>query len=109
MLEDLGLGKAVDNNAATRHVKALQELTRGLLVDPTRHLGVQFESVTTTTSLVVVADIPYASLCAHHMLPFWGHATVAYLPNPGAKIVGLSKIARCFQEYAARPQVQERI
>jgi GTP cyclohydrolase IA len=48
-------------------------------------------------------------VCEHHLLPFTGHATVAYLPEQGAPIVGISKLARVVQEYAARPQMQERI
>lgn len=57
----------------------------------------------------MVEDIPFTSVCEHHLLPFTGHATVAYLPKLGQPIVGLSKLARLVQGYAQRPQVQERL
>jgi len=109
LLHFMGLTAHVDDQTATRYVRALRQLTYGTAVDPERHLQVTFPPVTTTAVLVTVADVPYVSMCAHHMLPFWGTATIAYLPRPGAKIVGLSKISRCFRELAARPQVQEQL
>jgi GTP cyclohydrolase IA len=57
--------------------------------------------------LVVARSIPFRTLCEHHMLPFFGVAQVGYLP--GERIVGLSKLARVVQHYAARPQTQERL
>jgi GTP cyclohydrolase IA len=57
--------------------------------------------------LVVARGIPFRTLCEHHMLPFFGVAQVGYLP--GERIVGLSKLARVVQHYAARPQTQERL
>jgi len=57
--------------------------------------------------LVVARDIPFTSLCEHHLLPFVGHASVGYLP--GNRILGLSKLARVVELFARRPQVQERM
>lgn len=57
--------------------------------------------------MVVARDIPFTSVCEHHLLPFSGHATVAYLP--GQRILGLSKLARVVELFARRPQVQERM
>jgi GTP cyclohydrolase I len=57
--------------------------------------------------LVMVRDLPFHSLCVHHFIPFFGHATIGYLP--GARIVGLSGIARLLEFYARRPQLQERL
>jgi GTP cyclohydrolase I len=59
--------------------------------------------------LIVQAGIDVQSICAHHLLPFGGHATVAYRPRPGQRIVGLSKLTRLVYAYSARCQVQERI
>ncbi|MFC5381837.1 GTP cyclohydrolase I FolE [Aquipuribacter nitratireducens] len=57
--------------------------------------------------MVVARDIPFTSVCEHHLLPFSGHATVGYLP--GERILGLSKLARVVELFARRPQVQERM
>jgi GTP cyclohydrolase I len=59
------------------------------------------------TSMVMEKDIPFYSLCAHHFVPFYGHAHIAYVPND--KIVGLSKMPRILEFYARRPQLQERL
>ena len=59
--------------------------------------------------LVIVKDITFAALCAHHGLPFVGRAHVGYVPNPHVGIVGLSKIARCVRLVARQMTVQERI
>ena len=58
--------------------------------------------------MVVVRDIPFSSMCEHHLLPFVGRAHVCYIPRDG-HVTGLSKIARCVNGYAKRPQLQERL
>jgi GTP cyclohydrolase I len=57
--------------------------------------------------LVVVRDLPFHSLCVHHLVPFFGRAYIAYLP--GERIIGISGVARLLDHYARRPQLQERI
>ncbi|NJP93889.1 GTP cyclohydrolase I [Nonomuraea sp. FMUSA5-5] len=92
-----------------RLVSALYELTAGMREDPGRHLEVTFPAESAQSGVIAVTDLPFISLCEHHLLPFTGSMTVAYLPSPGAPIVGLSKLARMAQGFAARPQVQERL
>jgi GTP cyclohydrolase I len=99
------LGVTGDARTPMRYVRALVEMTRG--GDPAEHLAVQFDPVGDDPQLITVTDIPFVSLCEHHMLPFWGHATVGYLPKPGGRVVGLSKVARALHELARRPQLQE--
>lgn len=89
-----------------RVAKALQYLTHGYDLDAAAILrGAMFEEE--YSQMVVVKDIEVYSLCEHHMLPFFGKAHVAYIPN--GHIVGLSKIPRVIDIYARRLQVQERL
>jgi len=82
------------------------ELTAGYHVDPDRLLnGAIYDEA--YSEMVVVKDIPFYSLCEHHLLPFFGNASVAYIPR--GKVVGLSKIPRIVETYARRLQVQERL
>lgn len=89
-----------------RFYKAIQELTSGYAQTPE---GVVGEGIFDSESkgFVCVKDIEFFSLCEHHMLPFWGKASIAYLPNE--KILGLSKLARVVDIFAKRLQVQERL
>jgi GTP cyclohydrolase I len=57
--------------------------------------------------MVMERDVPFYSLCAHHLVPFYGHAHIAYIPKK--RIVGLSKLPRILEFYAKRPQIQERL
>ncbi|MFK8055597.1 MAG: GTP cyclohydrolase I FolE [Saprospiraceae bacterium] len=89
-----------------RSAKAMQFLTKGYNEDPAAIL----KSALFTeeySDMVVVKNIEFYSLCEHHMLPFYGQAHVAYIPN--GKIVGLSKIPRLIDVFARRLQVQERL
>lgn len=90
-----------------RVARACEELFGGIGQDPAAHLRKQFHEKS-GGGIVVVRDIPFHSMCEHHLLPFVGVAHVAYLPREG-RITGLSKIARCVAGFAARPQVQERL
>jgi GTP cyclohydrolase I len=84
-----------------------EELFAGARDDPDRHLIVTFGEQ--HDEMVMVRDIPFSSLCEHHMTPFIGKAHVAYIPNTDGRITGLSKLARLVDAYAGRLQVQERM
>jgi GTP cyclohydrolase I len=90
-----------------RVARACEELFSGMHEDPAAHLRKQFHEEQ-VDDMVIVRDIPFSSLCEHHILPFVGKAHVAYIPN-GGRITGLSKIARCVAGYAHRLQLQERL
>ncbi len=81
------------------------EMFAGLHIDPARHLKTVFPE--TYDEMVLIRDIPFTSMCEHHLLPFSGETHVAYMPD--GKVTGLSKIARVVEEIARRPQVQERM
>ena len=90
----------------SRVVKAYAELMSGVDYDPASVLKVGFKEAA-YNELVSVVDIDFVSLCMHHLLPFYGQAHFAYLPNK--YIVGLSKIPRMVEILARRPQIQERL
>jgi GTP cyclohydrolase IA len=82
------------------------ELTAGYHVNPERLVNGAIYDIA-YSEMVVVKDIPFYSLCEHHLLPFFGQAAVAYIPK--GKVIGLSKIPRVVEMYARRLQVQERL
>ena len=84
-----------------------EEIFTGLATNPCEHLTVTFEAG--HDEMVMVRDIPLASTCEHHLVPFIGKAHVAYIPNKDGRITGLSKLARVVDGFARRPQVQENL
>ena len=88
-----------------RVLKHWVAITQGLTEDPLEPLTRTFPC--SHDELVLVKDIPFNSLCEHHLLPFFGVAHVAYIPQ--GRVVGLSKIPRCLDILATRPQLQERL
>jgi GTP cyclohydrolase I len=108
VMEELDLDLTDPHLAGTelRVARAYRELFAGLAADAEPALRT-FPNVEGYREPVSVVGIPFYSLCAHHLLPFFGSAHVAY--QPGQEIVGLSKLARVVEFYARRPQVQERM
>ena len=83
------------------------ELFVGLDMDPREELSVGFEEG--HREMIILKDIPFYSMCEHHLLPFYGVAHVGYIPNDSGRVVGASKIARVVEIVARRPQIQERM
>jgi GTP cyclohydrolase I len=90
-----------------RVAKMYSEVFSGLHADPCDHLETCFYEEQ-HDEMVLIKDISIYSMCEHHLLPFYGKAHVAYIPNP-AKITGLSKLVRVVETLARRPQLQERL
>jgi GTP cyclohydrolase I len=92
-------------NTPSRVARMYTELFGGLAEDPGKHLEVGFTE--RYDEMVILRDIPFYSICEHHLLPFMGVAHVGYLPR--GRIVGLSKLARVVDIFSRRPQLQERL
>lgn len=109
LLEGLGLDPDAEGTRHTpeRVARMFDEIFAGLLVDPAQVLDVVFEEG--HDEIVIVRDIPFASMCEHHLVPFVGHAHVGYLPNRRGQITGISKLARLVDLVAKRPNLQERM
>jgi GTP cyclohydrolase I len=88
-----------------RIARMCTELFAGLEESPEPHLAKRF--TVDHNEIVLVKDIHFYSVCEHHLLPFFGHAHVAYIPN--GQVVGLSKLARTVEVFARRPQIQEKL
>ena len=90
-----------------RVARAFEYLTKGYQQDPKEVINNAIFTEEDYSEMIVVKDIDFFSMCEHHILPFFGRANVAYIPNK--RIVGISKVARLVDVYARRLQVQERI
>ncbi len=82
-----------------------EEIFAGLTISPEEYLGTTF--TVDNDEMVIEKDITFYSMCEHHLLPFYGRAHVAYIPD--GKVVGLSKLARTVDIIAKRPQIQEKM
>lgn len=90
-----------------RVARMYREVCGGLRENPAVHLAKTFQ--VEHDEIIVVRDINFYSICEHHLIPFFGKAHVAYLPQKDGRITGLSKLARLVDGFARRPQVQERL
>ena len=88
-----------------RVAEAYAQLFSGLAKDPAHHLEGGFAEE--ARDLILIRDLPVASLCEHHLLPFTGKAHVGYIPN--GRVAGFSELARVVEGYSKRPQIQERL
>lgn len=104
-----GIGEDVNREGLietpARIARMYEEIYGGLDETPKEHLEKTFTAE--NNNMVLVKDIVFYSTCEHHLLPFYGKAHVAYIPN--GKVVGLSKLARTVEVYAKRPQIQEQL
>jgi len=107
----IGIGEDPDRDGLrdtpTRVARMYAETCGGLHDDATHHLTVTFDEE--HDEMIMVRNIPIYSLCEHHLVPFFGDAHIAYIPNEDGRITGLSKLARLVDGYARRLQVQERM
>ena len=105
------IGEDVDRDGLretpARVARMYAEVCSGIHEDPDVHLVRTFD--VEHDEMVMVRDIPLYSLCEHHLLPFIGRAHVAYIPQKGGMVTGLSKLVRLVDGYSKRPQVQERL
>lgn len=106
-----GIGEDPDREGLletpARVARMYEEVFAGLTEDPARHFETTFDEH--HEEMVLVRDIPFYSMCEHHLVPFFGNAHVAYIPAADGRVCGLSKLARLVEAFARRPQVQERL
>lgn len=104
-----GIGEDVNREGLVdtpeRVARMYEEICGGLYETADEHLSKTFTS--TNDEMVIEKDITFYSLCEHHLMPFFGKAHIAYIPN--GKVVGLSKLARTVEVFARRPQIQEQL
>ena len=106
-----GIGEDADREGLARTPERVAgmygELFSGIGQDPVEQIDVVFDAE--HDEMIMVRDIPFFSICEHHLVPMFGKAHVAYIPNKEGQITGLSKLARVVDVVSRRPQVQERI
>ena len=106
-----GIGEDINREGLRRTPKRVadmyEEIFSGIGEDPSEQLESMFDEG--HDEIILVKDIPFYSVCEHHLVPFVGKAHIAYIPNKTGKIIGLSKLIRVFDIVASRPQVQERL
>ena len=109
LIEAIGEDPQREGLAGTprRIAEMYAELFAGIDVDPREELKVGFEEG--HREMVIVRDIPFYSMCEHHLLPFYGVAHIGYVPNVDGRVIGASKLARVVEIVAKRPQLQERM
>ena len=109
ILEGVGedVGREGIKKTPERVAKMYEEIFSGADVDPKDLFKTTFDEG--HTEMVLVKDIPFYSMCEHHLMPFFGVAHVAYIPGENGRICGISKLARLVDVFAKRPQVQERL
>lgn len=104
-----GIGEDVNREGLIDTPKRIatmcEEIFGGLNIDAGEYLLKTFTA--SSNEMVIEKDIPFYSVCEHHLLPFYGKAHIAYIPD--GKVVGLSKLARTVEIYAKRPQIQEQM
>lgn len=109
LIEGLGLDPDDPRMVDTpqRVARMYDEIFAGLLVEPGAVIDKVFDAG--HGELVLIRDIPFSSVCEHHLIPFVGHAHVGYIPNAQGQVTGLSKLARLVDVVAKRPNMQERL
>lgn len=104
-----GIGEDINRegliDTPQRVARMYEEICGGLNQDAAEHLSKTFTSL--SSEMVIEKDIVFYSLCEHHLMPFYGKAHIAYIPD--GKVVGLSKLARTVEVFAKRPQIQEQL
>ncbi len=106
-----GIGEDIDREGLKgtprRVAEMYEEIFSGIGKDPAGELESMFDE--SHDEIILIKDIPFYSVCEHHLVPFIGKAHIAYIPNKTGKIIGLSKLTRVFDIVAKRLQVQERL
>ena len=107
ILEAIGEDPSREGMAGTpeRVARMYAELFAGLTIDPAPYLKIGFDEG--HQEMVILRDVPFYSVCEHHLVPFHGQVHLGYIP--AGRVVGLSKLARVIEAYAKRPQLQERL